>query len=381
MSSTTTTGGSVPPVPEEPEPAEAPARTRAWRWWIVGGVAFSLIGLVIASLVVRVPYYTLSPGSIWPTDGLIEVEGRDVYVDDAGEVAFTTVSIKPATAFEAFLGWVDPDVSVVDEDLILGGRSEKENREVNEAAMLSSQETATVVALQELGYEVVTGTGAEIVEVDPERPAAEHFGPGDVIVSVDGQPVTLWEQVVSGVGQHRPGETVTFEVERGGRGPVEEVTVEVAPYSDDEPDRPIVGLAGTTRDLAIDLPFEVEIDAKDVGGPSAGLAFTLAVLDLLTPGDLTGGEKVATTGTIAFDGTVGPIGGIEQKTVAARRAGIDLFLVPTAELEKARARAGSMRVVGVDDLDDALAALDDVGGNALALGRPGDEAAASAPGG
>jgi PDZ domain-containing protein len=143
-----------------------------------------------------------------------------------------------------------------------------------------------------------------------------------------------------------------------------------------------VGLVGTTRDLAIDLPFDVAIDAEDVGGPSAGLAFTLSVLDILTPGDLTGGERVATTGTIGFDGSVGPIGGIEQKTVAAREAGVDLFLVPAAEVEAARADAGSMRVVGVDDLADALAALDDVGGNALALGRPGDgEAAASTPGG
>lgn len=355
---------------------------RRWGWWVVGGVAFALLGLVIASLVVRVPYYTLSPGSIWPTEGLIEVRGTEVYEDDAGEIAFTTVSIKRATAFEAVLGWLDPDVSVVDEDLILGGRSEEENREANEAAMLSSQETATVVALQELGYQVVTGTGAEVVRVDPDRPAAGVFEPGDVIVAVDGRPVSLWEDVVSAVGARRPGDTVVFEVERGGRGPAEEVTVEVAAYSDEEPDRPIVGIVGTTRDLTIDLPFTIEIDARDVGGPSAGLAFTLAVLDVLTPGDLTGGERVATTGTIGFDGSVGPIGGIEQKTVAARRAGIDLFIVPTAELAEARRHAGSMQVVGVDDLDDALAALDEVGGNALALGRPGeDRAAASAPGG
>jgi PDZ domain-containing protein len=347
----------------------------------VGGVGFSLIALVIASLVVRVPYYTLSPGSVWSTDGLIEVEGGEAYFDDAGEIAFTTVSIKPASAFEAALGWADPDVKVVDEEMILGGRSEEENRQVNEQAMSSSQETATVVALQELGYEVVSGTGAEVVQIEEGRPADGTFEVGDVIVGVEGVPVTLWEEVVSAVGQHRPGDRVNFSVERGGEGPAEDVTVDVGSYSPEQPDRPIVGIVGTTRDLAVDLPFEVVIDAADVGGPSAGLAFTLSVLDILTPGDLTGGSTVAATGTMAFDGSVGPIGGIEQKTVAAREAGVDLFLVPLAELDEARAGAGSMQVVGVGHLDDALAALDDVGGNALALGTPGQESAASTPGG
>jgi PDZ domain-containing protein len=201
-------------------------------------------------------------------------------------------------------------------------------------------------------------------------------------VAVDGTPVTLWEEVVSAVGQHQPGDEVTFSVERGGEGPAEELTVAVGSYSPDQPDRPIVGIVGTTRDLAVDLPFDVSIDAEDVGGPSAGLAFTLSVLDILTPGDLTGGSSVAATGTIAFDGSVGPIGGIEQKTVAAREAGVDLFLVPLAEVDQARSGAGSMQVVGVEDLEDALAALDDVGGNALALGTPGqDQSAASTPGG
>jgi PDZ domain-containing protein len=345
-------------------------------------VGLALIGLVVASLIVRVPYYTLSPGSVWSTDGLIEVSGGAAYVDDAGEIAFTTVSIKPATAFDAALGWLDPDVKVVDEDLILGGRSEEENREVNEAAMMSSQETATVVALQELGYDVVTGTGAEVVHIEEGRAADGLFDEGDVIVGFEGDDVALWEEVVTDVGEHRPGDEVTFEVERADGGPVEEVEVTVGSFSEKEPDRPIVGLVGTTRDLDIDLPFDVTIDAEDVGGPSAGLAFTLSVLDLLTPGDLTGGTKVAATGTIAYDGSVGPIGGIEQKTVAARQAGVDLFLVPSTELEAARKGRGSMQVIGVDTLDDALAALDDQGGNALALGTPGAaEAAASTSGG
>jgi PDZ domain-containing protein len=336
-----------------------------------------LLGTIIASLVLRVPYYTLSPGSVYPTEGLIEVDGTESYVDDAGNVGFTTISIKPATAFEAAIGWLDPDVKVIDEEIILGGQTDEENRKANQQAMMSSQETASVVALQELGYDVVSGSGAEVVEVEPGRPADGLVESGDVIVAVDGTETPLWDDVVSEIGEHRPGESVTLSVERGGEGEPEAVEATLGSYSDEEPDRPIFGVIGQTRDLEIDLPFEVSIDAGDVGGPSAGLAFTLAILDVLTPGDLTGGADVATTGTIALDGTVGPIGGIEQKTIAARSAGIDLFLVPRVEFEEAEQRAGDMQVVAVDDLVDALTALDELGGNALALGTPGEDRAAS----
>ncbi len=128
-----------------------------------------------------------------------------------------------------------------------------------------------------------------------------------------------------------------------------------------------------TRDLTYDLPFPVRVDTDDVGGPSAGLALTLGILDHLTPGPLAGDVDVAVTGTIGPDGTVGEVGGIPQKGVAAEDAGADLLLVPEAEEDAARRSVGSdVQVVGVADLQDALAALDAVGGNALDLDRTGD---------
>jgi PDZ domain-containing protein len=126
-----------------------------------------------------------------------------------------------------------------------------------------------------------------------------------------------------------------------------------------------------TRDLHYDLPFPVRIDTEDVGGPSAGLALTLGLLDLLTPGSLTGGETIATTGSIDPDGVVGEVGGVAQKAVAAERAGARLILVPEAEADDARRFAGDLEVVGVSTLDDALEALAGIGGNALELDRPG----------
>ncbi len=129
----------------------------------------------------------------------------------------------------------------------------------------------------------------------------------------------------------------------------------------------------------VDFPLDITIDTGDVGGPSAGLAFALAIIDDLTPGDLTGGADVAVTGTIAGDGTVGEVGGTGQKAAAARGAGASLFLVPTADYQDALDHAGDdLEVVAVDSLDEALAALRDIGGTAEDLPPAGEVAAAPA---
>jgi len=125
--------------------------------------------------------------------------------------------------------------------------------------------------------------------------------------------------------------------------------------------------------IQFSFPIDVSIDSGQVGGPSAGLAFTLALLDTLTPGSLTGGKKVAATGTINPAGTVGQIGGLRQKTITVERAGADVFLVPIDEVDIAQkaAEGTDLKVIGVRTVDDALQALADIGGNALQLGTPG----------
>jgi PDZ domain-containing protein len=125
------------------------------------------------------------------------------------------------------------------------------------------------------------------------------------------------------------------------------------------------GIIGIFLGPPVKFPVDVKIDTSDIGGPSAGLAMTLSVLDELTPGNLTGGKLVAVTGEIGFDGKVGEVGGVGQKAVAARHRGATLFLVPMAEVAEARTRAGSMPVVGVRTLDDALRALRRAGGAPL----------------
>ena len=130
----------------------------------------------------------------------------------------------------------------------------------------------------------------------------------------------------------------------------------------DDPAKGFLGVSTFTRDLSFQFPVQVTIDSGRVGGPSAGLAFTLGVLDVMTPDSITGGLKIATTGTMSLDGSVGPVGGVHQKVVAAKREGVQLMLVPSSELDEARKYADGLRIEPVDTLDQALAVLATVGG-------------------
>jgi PDZ domain-containing protein len=159
------------------------------------------------------------------------------------------------------------------------------------------------------------------------------------------------------------GTTFTFTVTRAGRTRSEEITSDEAP-SGDLQGKPYIGLTAATKDLKLDFPVDVTIDPGSVTGPSAGLAFTLTIIDQLSPGNLTGGKDIAVTGTMGFEGDVGEVGGVPQKTASAIDAGADLFLVPAAEVQEARARAGdALKVVGVRTIDDALRALRENGGD------------------
>jgi PDZ domain-containing protein len=134
-----------------------------------------------------------------------------------------------------------------------------------------------------------------------------------------------------------------------------------------DPSKGFLGVSTFTRDLSFNFPVQVSIDSGRVGGPSAGLAFTLGILDVMTPGSLTGGLRISSTGTMSLDGSVGPVGGVHQKVMASRRAGIDLMFVPASEIEEARRFAGDLRVEPVETLDQALEILTTLGGGNAVL--------------
>jgi PDZ domain-containing protein len=342
-----------------------------------GGPAFAvLVVLSLAAIPWRLPYYSIAPGGARLVNDLVKVDGTTVY-PPAGRVAFTTVSLDRVNVYEALAGWLDSDVDVFPEEAILGDTPREELTRVNLQAMADSKQVATYVALSKLGYDVkIRGEGALVLGVIPGLPAEGVLQAGEAIVAVDGQPVRLDRELVDALGAHQPGDRVTLDVLGTDGASRRQVAVELGTG---EGGRPMLGIQPGTRNLRFDYPFTVTIDSGDVGGPSAGLAFTLALIDLLTPGELTGGKAVACTGTILANGDVGPVGGVAQKTAAVRSKGVAVFLVPAAEYEEALRHAGdSLRVEPVEDLDDALKVLGTLqGSNALALGTPGKAPAGS----
>ena len=227
---------------------------------------------------------------------------------------------------------------------------ERIQRQQGLAEMSSSQRIAAAVALRELGY-TVTADGVVVSAVDVGAPADGVLEPDDVIVSANGAEVKTPEDLSKVMAEVKPGETVTLRIERDGA----ERTVQVGTRaSDDNPPRALMGIIIEPK---LELPVDITINTGQIGGPSAGLAFALDIIDELGPKDIDQGEKVVATGEIALDGSVHEIGGIKQKTFGARSAGADVFLVPDANAAGARRYADGLRIVPVSDLDEALHAL------------------------
>jgi PDZ domain-containing protein len=258
-------------------------------------------------------------------------------------------------------------------------------REASLAAMTSAKELAQYAALSELGYDVaflpgpaqVGGFGPDLCPEDaPPLRACNVLEVGDTIVAVDGEPVPTVDLLPDLLAQYEPGDVVTLTVVdmgSAGTAPTEddltrarEVDVELTAAPDD-PERTLVGF--TARDTrTVELPFEVDIDTNRIGGPSAGLAFSLALIDELTEGELTGDERVAVTGTIDEAGNVGAIGALPQKADAVRRAGATVFIVPASQSEEDLARAREVagpgvRIITVSTLAEALTVLEELGGD------------------
>lgn len=337
-------------------------------WAVLGVIAIGIIG----GFFIPTPYVALVPGSARPTEELVEVSGLDEYPSD-GEVLFTTVRLRSRPNLWEYL-WLktDDDANVVPEEVIFGDRTPEENREVNLQAMTDSKQVAVAVALEELGYEAFTPTGVFVADIVVGSAADGVLERGDVLLEVDGVEIATDIELVDQLAERAAGDTVQLTLQRHASTEVETIEV-ILGGRDDEPEVGFLGVAPQSRvEMNDQLPFEVDIDSGSVGGPSAGLAFTLAVLDQLTEGELTGGIEIAVTGTISPDGRVGSVGGVPQKAAAVRSLGIEVFIVPRAlgeaELAEVEARAGDdLRIVPVDDLEEALEVLEGLGGDTQAI--------------
>jgi PDZ domain-containing protein len=337
------------------------------RSWI-GTLVLLVVAVALLLTFIRLPYFVFRPGSVQALSDRVTIT-RGERFDPVGEVYFTTVrQDSTVNGWEYLEARLKGSLTLVGEDRVLGGRSRDENRSFNMRLMRVSKSTAVAVALRHLGIDPIKATGVGMAEV--VGPSTGLLTTDDVILSVDGVEVRVAMDLVHAIGGRAPGEVVSLEVEpvRGGMSRVVEV---VLGEREDDPTIGFLGVVPQTRwEDVDDLPVDVLVNTGRVGGNSAGLALTLSILDLVTPGELTGGLRVATTGTIDIDGNVGPIGGIVQKVAAAEEAGIDLLLVPVTELADAREHAGDLAVEGVSTLDDALAALARHGGESRDLVLP-----------
>ena len=333
---------------------------RSPKWpWIVAGILIA-IGIAIAiAWPLTVPYYTLSPGPVYDTADFITVEEGAVSSD--GELFFLTVSLKEANIFEWAAGYVDPRVDVRERERVRPiGVSPEQLRRESLAAMQQSKQTATFVALTKLGYEVtLIGTGALVIETVPDSAADGVLLPDDVIVEMDGTAVAFRDDIINDLSDAEIGDLVEMIVERHIDETTDVLDVELilGPHVDD-PTRPMIGVLLDNNEPVVEFPVEVEIDSQNIGGPSAGMMFTLQIMDQLTDGEITHGERIAGTGTITRDGTVGSIGGVKQKVHGAIDAGARAVLVPAGNFDDAVAAAGDdIEVVRIETIDDAIAFL------------------------
>jgi Lon-like protease len=318
---------------------------------VVGVLA--LIGLVFALNFYRMPVVALSPGPMEDVLVRLKVEGTRVY-DSDGKLYLTSVGIDDNVRFyEALLDMANRDVQLLPRAQLYPDEEDSTQVDRENAALMDrSKETATVVGLREVGYDIKP-SGVEVTQVVSGAPADGKLQPGDKLLAADGRAVASIDEVRKAIGRHRAGEPVAFRVDRDQRQ--RNVTVQVQ----EADNQPRVGVL--LRDLFPRLPVKVSIQTQNnIGGPSAGLIFTLSIIDKLTPGDLTDGRRIAGTGEIALDGSVLPVGGVAEKLIAVHRLGVTTFLIPAGNCDSVRGQVpAGLRLVKVSKIGDALSFLRD----------------------
>jgi len=368
------------------------------RWWAIPLAVLSVAVVVLvavaavapASLVARelneridvmqpAPYARVPAGASPITDR-ISISSSDQPVPElyppAADLMLVTITEPRQSVLSWWVGRGEPAVVPLTREDKFGIRTPDQQRVFSLEMMRTSEEVAQYVAFSLLGYDAEILPGDVLIAemacmvfneagtaCEEYAPSDEVLDPGDRLIEADGVTLNSVDDLTAVLGDRSPGDDIDVLVERRGTG---EFRVLVELTSAPGEDRTIVGFVpfDTRR---ISLPFDVDINTGSIGGPSAGLAFTLSLIDRLTAGELTGGSDVAVTGTIGLDGSVGPIGGLPQKASAVAQRGIGLFLIPAAQsaadVEAARAAAPGLQIVPVADVFDALDALVAAGGD------------------
>lgn len=309
------------------------------------------------------PYYVSKPGMAKELEPIIEVENG---YEEVGSFMLTTIRMGKANVYTYLFASLNDYQEIYPEKVV---RSEEETEEEYNVRQLhlmaSSKQSAIEVAYKKAGIPInYTFKGVYVLNVVESMPASGKLEPGDRIFKVDNLEFASSEEFIEYVGGKTAGEKIKLTYER--RNKEKEVEIEVSPFPDDET-RVGVGI-GLVDDKELQVKPKVEITTEDIGGPSAGFMFSLEIYNQLTEEDYTKGYEIAGTGTISPDGVVGPIGGIEQKIVAADKAGAEMFFAPNERGEKdsnyqaavrtAKDIGTDMKIIPVDTFDEAISYLE-----------------------
>ncbi len=315
-----------------------------------------VIFISISSLsLIKTDYYFMSPGPPYQWD--IDY-GDTEYYDFDGNLFQLTVRRDEASALIYLWAYVDNSFDLYPREVILPkGVTPKELSEISIQNMKTSENVAIAVALKNLNYDIDSkGDGVLVVGILDDSPVKDKLLKGDLLTTINGEQIFSASEFIATLRKYDIGETVTIGLTRDIDGKDTEISISTELIEHIEYDNePMVGFLATTVNERFDFPFEIDIKTGNVGGPSAGLMMALNVYNNLIPNDITNSLIVAGTGTIEIDGSVGPVGGIRQKVIAAKRAGSELILVPTANYEEASPfSTDETAIVPVDSFEEAL---------------------------
>ncbi len=328
-------------------------------WWIAGG--FWVVTVIAVAVLAFIPsgYLVDSPGAAIDTGDLVTLPDDVESFEHPGGFQMVTVSETARAVFgQAFVGWLDPSADVFPRRQVTGDVPRDEELRYQHVLMENAKLSAVYQAMRELGLSAsMTGGGVFVDRIIPGSPAQGVLTIGDTITAIDGEPITTTGDISRFMGDAEVGDTITMTVDRLGIDHDMDVDLTLGARSEAEPDAPFLGIYMETRPH-YRFPFDVGFDTGDIGGPSAGLALTLSLIDKLSPEPIAGGRTIAVTGSIRPDGSVGPIGGIHQKVVAVIDAGGKYFVVPEANAAEARDAAdGKVEIISVETLADTLEQL------------------------
>lgn len=329
----------------------------------------AIIIAVIFAINIKVPFYITTPGGAISLHDMVVVE--DAYEDEVGSFRLTTVRTGQTNVAGYIYALLDPYADLVESYLVHSPHESNEQyiqRQIE--IMKASQDTAKIVAFQKAGYNVnLKNGGAIVMQFVPGYPAEEVLEIGDIITEVDGKKIETAVELINSLKGKKENDKVSLTFIREGITKEAAIALKTLPGTDEKGEKkPGIGIASPITKRQFEIPKEVTIKSQDIGGPSAGLMFTLEMINQLTPDDLTKGYDIAGTGTINDDGSIGRIGGVHHKVVAAHKEKVDIFFAPATEdengvsnydqaAERAKEINTTMKIVPVKTIDDALSYL------------------------